>query len=437
MSEPVALAAPRLRLLGEWLGRMLVTAAGVALPTLLAQVVLPGAQGAALPDDAGFVAQQTSIVGNGLDGVLLAFVLVELAALSFPRWRRLRQGVGRVHLLRATFVVATMVVIAQAMFNAWALRGYGWALFEPGFGPLLIDAGALVAGTGLLLVGARAVSRWGSGHGLSVVAVLGALPGWLVRADAATTGDDAELLVRTLLFVTIATVALLGREVRGERLPVVGLLPLLVPAWAMQVVAFVGLVTTFDLGALGALGWMFRPTLWTVVTVVLLLTFLPALLRSRAARGATSSSQIRGILGLSLGRGSAVSGAIAVAIVLADQSLGFDLSFFAAGSGIAYFVVALACVMDVLREAALRSRVQLVPVLVLTDLAMVDRVGERLAREDISHVMRGVGHRTLLRFFGPWVPVKLLVDRERAEEATRLARTEANREAYAEITRFF
>lgn len=415
----------------ELLLRLLVTAVGVALPSLLAQIALPGVQaGAGLGPE-----ESTSIVAHGLDGVLLGFVLVEVAALLVPRWRRLRHGAGRVQLLRATFVVATMVVVAQAMFGAWALRAYGWELLEPGFGALLVDAAALVGGTGLLLIGARAVSRWGSGHGLSVVAVLGALPGWLMRADAVTSvAEDREMLVRTLLFVTIGTVVLLGREVRGERLPVAGLVPLLVPGWAMQLLLFVGLVTQIDLSGVPALGWVFRPTLWTVVTVALLATVVIAALRADVGvvgwRG-----RVRGLYGR--GQAIALSGVMVGLIVAGDQALGFDVSFYAAGAGLATFVMALACLMDVLREAGLRSRSRLVAVLVLTDLAIVDRVGDRLAAADISHVMRGVGHRTLLRFFGPWVPVRLLVDRERAEEAMRLARAEANREAYAEITRFF
>jgi len=379
------------------------------------------AEAADLASATGLTSAHTSIVGNGLDGVLLAFVLVEITALALPRWRPLRHGRGRVQLMRATFIVAAALVVAQAMLSAWALRTFGWELIEPGLGPLLIDALALTLGTLALLVGARIVSRWGTGHGLSVVAVLGALPAWLARAEMTTaTGDDPEALVRTLVFATMATVAILGREVRGERLPVAGLVPLLAPGWVMQLVSFASIFVVLDLS------WLFAPSLWTVVTVAMTLTIGLAWLQqpgfaSLRARGAAI----------------ALSAALPGLIVAGDRALGFDVSFFGAGAGLAFFVIAVACTMDVLREAGLRTRTRLVPILVFSDLAVADRVGRRLAEADIAHVMRAVGHRTLLRFFGPWVPVKLLVDRDRADEASRLAYAEANREAHEEITRFF
>jgi hypothetical protein len=51
--------------------------------------------------------------------------------------------------------------------------------------------------------------------------------------------------------------------------------------------------------------------------------------------------------------------------------------------------------------------------------------------------MRGLGHRTLLRVFGPWVPIRLFVATEAAEEALALVRDELGREDREALARVF
>ena len=51
--------------------------------------------------------------------------------------------------------------------------------------------------------------------------------------------------------------------------------------------------------------------------------------------------------------------------------------------------------------------------------------------------MRGLGHRTLLRVFGPWVPIRVFVASEAAEQARALVREEVSREDREALGRVF
>ncbi len=409
--------------MGRLLLKALVTIAGAALPTLLARVPLPGWEDPGGSLMAMFQTHHVAIGALGLDAVLLAFVLVELAAAVMPRWRELRRGQGRIELMRVVILAGTVMVVLQAIFVAWSVRAFGLEPFAPGVLPLVLDVAALIGGVLALLGAARAVSRWGLGHGLSVVVVLGALPYWLERGQASAGGDDAEAFARTLVLVAIGAIALVGREVRGERVPVAGLLPLLLPWWIMQAVVLVAVFVPLD-----ALEPLFSPSRAAVFTVVVALALAIPLAAPGGRRVAVMRARAQAL---------ALSTAMVAALVAVDQSMWGDVSFLGLGAGCAYFVIAVATTMDVLREASLAGRVELVAVLTFSDVAVADRVSRRLAEADIAHVMRGLGHRTLLRFFGPWVPVRLMIDRSRAEEGLRIARDESNRESYAEIAAAF
>ena len=404
----------------ETLVRLVVTLAAAALPTLLQRVPLPGFEALGEFD----VMPAFSLGGLGLDAVLLAFVLVEIAALAVPRWRELRWR-GRVQLLRVTFVLAAALVLVQALLVVWLMRGSEF--FTPGVGPMLLDAVVLIAGVAILLGASRVVTRWGTGHGLSVVAVLGLVPRWFERADVGSASGDEEAGIRTLVFAALGALVLVGREVRGVRLPIAGLVPLLLPAWLLQGVVLVQLVIGVDLEP------MFGGSVLMVATVAAFVTIAIVGLQVRTSRERAPPMQMLRALGPAI----VLSIVATSAIALGDGALDLGTGLVGANAGLAFFVMAVVVLMDVLREASLRMHVRLVPVLAFDDVAAADRAGARLAKEDIAFVLRGVGHRTLLRFFGPWVPVRLFVETSRAEEAAAIARAEAQRDAHDDITRFF
>ncbi|MBL8783283.1 MAG: hypothetical protein JNJ59_00165 [Deltaproteobacteria bacterium] len=397
----------------------------MATPTLLAAIHLPlgdsFANEAYLPDSEALEAI-SSPGALGLDAVLIAFVLVELAALAVPRWRRHRLGPGRVHLARATMLVGAVLVLAQAAFTAWAAS---W-IHGAGLGPILVHMGALVAGVLVMLGVARAVTRFGLGHGLSVVAVLGSLPAWLERLPPRLPSADAEGAARTLILVALVAVVLVGRPVRGVRLPVAGLVPILFIAWLLQ-----GLLLAASLVPALSGSWLaplMTPSFGVFAGIVgvtaLGWAWLFAEDRSRRAWAATWPA-----LAISVG--------LVLGVVWADRELGWLVSPVMANVQTAYFFVAVTVAVDVVRELGARWDGPLTLIETLDSVPIADRVGQRLAEADIAFVMRGLGHRTLLRVFGPWVPIRLFVAAEAAEEALALVRDELGREDREALARVF
>lgn len=407
------------------LGRVAMTALGVATPSLLAAVHLPidaSFAGEWLDYDTGSSLDAALNPGAlGLDAVLLAFVLVELVALAVPRWRRHRVGPGRVHLARATMAVGAVLVLAQAAIVAW---GASW-FHGAGLATTIIHMLALVVGVLVTLAVARAVTRFGLGHGLSVVGVLGALPAWLAHLPPRLPSDDQESTARTLILVAVAAVVLVGRPLRGVRLPVAGLVPIFFIAWLLQ-----GLLLAASFLPALAGSWLapllapsFGAFAGLVGITALGWAWLFAEDRSRAAAWTTWPALV-------------VSVALVVGVVWADQQLGWLVSPVYANLQTAFFFVAVTVAVDVVRELGARWDGPLTLIETLDSVPVADRVGQRLADADIAFVMRGLGHRTLLRVFGPWVPIRLFVATENAAEALSLVRQElgrGDREALARV----
>ena len=92
----------------------------------------------------------------------------------------------------------------------------------------------------------------------------------------------------------------------------------------------------------------------------------------------------------------------------------------AAAAGGRLGVVVTAVIMDVVGEWRARHGRELRSVWPLHRVYAVDPALARLAAAGITAYPRGVYLRTLLQFFGPWVPVELLVPEDRAAEAEAL-----------------
>jgi len=408
------------------LERLVVTALGVATPTLLSKVHISLGDLALdelLPLDSRVTFETVMSPGAlALDAVLIAFVLVELAALAVPGWRRHRVGSGRVHLARATMVVGAVLVLAHAALTAWGAS----FVYGGGLGHILVHMGVLVAGVVAMLVVARAVTRFGLGHGLSVVAVLGALPWWLEHLPERMPGDDQEGTARTLILVAVLAVVVVGRPLRGVRLPLAGLVPVLFVAWFFQVLL---LVATLVPGFAGSwLSPLLTPSAGVLAGIVgvtaLGWAWLFAEDRSLRAWAVTWPAL-------------AVSVALVLVVGWADQQLGWLPSAFMANSQTAYFFIAVTVAVDVVRELGARWDGPLTLIETLDSVPVADRVGAKLAEADIGFVMRGLGHRTLLRVFGPWVPIRLFVSSDAADEALALVREELGREDREALAREF
>jgi hypothetical protein len=153
-----------------------------ALVTLAVLVVCLVAQKFPLPTLPKPTANQPLFVNNsilllGIQPVLFAFVLVELAALLIPPWRPLRTGgrVGREKLRNASSVLGLLLALGQASFVAVALQATASGSY--GAGSLALTVLILLGATAALIGLARIVDEEGLGGGFPVLLLAFTLPG--------------------------------------------------------------------------------------------------------------------------------------------------------------------------------------------------------------------------------------------------------------------
>jgi hypothetical protein len=373
-----------------------------------------------------------------------AFVLVELVALAVPRLRPLRVGGPgpRRKLLVASLLVALAFATLQAYFLVRWLEGAELTYRVPvatgeGLGWVVTVMATLVAGMFLQVGIAFLISRYGLGNGFSVLIAWSSL---LVLAT-----DGVHILVRIklgelgpimLVGWVAAGVALawgarrvvtprpsLGSEAPDPlagvvRLPTSGLVPISDGASLLQVPQLavnLGLVAlapvserlvpgamaylvTFALVSTG-LCWVLSRLFYRTAAVTPLLPVedAPRLLRARLR---TQTWRTAGLL---------------AALLVADHLLlrqRIDLDFVS--------VLVLTFVgMDLFAEArARRATPELVKVWELHRVYAVAPVLAALERAGIGAQLRGLHHRTLLYFFGPYVPFDVLVPAGQEARAT-------------------
>jgi len=155
----------------------------------------------------------------GLGPFVIAFVLVELFALAVPALRRRRLSDRR---LRARLWVAALVLgaawaFARGLGQAWWLEQFHYGQYYDTLGrdPVLLQgwdfrlAHALLvaAGSGLLALAARAISRHGAGRGFAVLLLAGGLAE-LPRLGAALWRSwDSGLIVPARLLLPLLSLA--------------------------------------------------------------------------------------------------------------------------------------------------------------------------------------------------------------------------------------
>ena len=425
----------------------LVTLAGVAAAAASSFVPLPGIDldmfDRTWADGGPYGA--FSLFALGLMPFFSAFVLVELAALLVPRWRPLRSGTqgGRARLGIAAAALGLVLAAAQAWLAAW------W-LAELAHRPISIVDGALVTESALpfgrtallLFAGASALGllalvldRYALGNGLALV-LLGGLATDAYQLVRWLWSEQSPLAERLALAVGIGLVAVLTSGVlrwrgRGEsaagriRLPTAGIVPLglapiaavllaiwppsMIPlAWLEALPGAISGPLLLQLGLLVALSvglsWLFsRPQ-----------TLGPATSRDRAARRGLSAS---------LARATLLSTGYLAALLLLEHLLGRWATHMAVP--VAAAAVTTAILMDLVAEGRAHwRRGDLVPLWPLHGVQEVDRVVDALARAGIDVHTRGLYLRSMLHFFGPFVPVVLHVPGARRAEAARLVRAQ-------------
>jgi hypothetical protein len=117
------------------------------------------------------------IMALGLSPLIIGYVLVELAALLVPAWRALRVGgpAGRAKLHRASLAVGMFVAFFQALVLAAWMDVMGVSQ-NPGLGFRLITVVTLLGATAVVVVMMRMVDREGLGSGFAVLLLAGLIP---------------------------------------------------------------------------------------------------------------------------------------------------------------------------------------------------------------------------------------------------------------------
>ena len=440
-------------------GRLLLSLILCAPLFLLPHLLIPGID----PDALRFLRNasghadlsQLSVVALGLTPFLVGFQLVELAALAVPalRWRRLSGSWSRRPLTIASLLVGGLFALVQAFFvcrwieaSAAGFRGMGGLITREGWvftGPALL---ALLGGTAALAGCAHAIRRWGLGNGYSWLIAAG-VAGSLVQQTlrvwtrpgmevAPADGLATAALVAALAWgchrlsrerpwlelpvaegmslqplpptcglsplVAAASLLLLPGTLHNLGLPLGGLSALLVPGSTVYLVS--------DLVLIGATGLLLALAFYPPGVVLRFFEELAGRLGRPLACGRPELSQL-------LRRAALRSVALLAALPVAQHLLGRRIVV----SNLLELVVLIMVVLDLQREwRARRAEPSLTVVWELHRLYAVAPIRALLEARGIPVTVRGLQHRRLLFFFGPFVPVELLAPADRAEEAAAL-----------------
>ena len=361
-----------------------------------------------------------SVFALGLTPILGAFWLVELAALCVPRWRPLRTGgpSGRGRLLWATHRLGLALACVQALGVAAYLDKLGALESDRRLSRLLVVF-TLVAGACLLVAATEFLDGAAVGGGFSLLVTAFALPS--LRPLGAILAP-MTLAGGALLLVALGTIFVLRWRPAGGPgkpsavpLPACGLVPL---QWSAAIAAGALIAAEYGIWpeALRAFG---TGTGAGALAVGLALT---------AGLGVAWGSLFNRpskVAAFGPGAGGRVARAVArsTVYVLGLASVGWlvgrqlDLPSFS----VVPLVAVAALVLDVVAEAAaIQRHGELVPVWPEHRLYAVDGALAALDRGGVPGLARSVHQRVLWHFFAPFIPVQIMVPRERAEEAGAL-----------------
>ncbi|NWJ39352.1 MAG: hypothetical protein HXX12_00080 [Geothrix sp.] len=375
----------------------------------------------------------------GLGPVVSGFLLVELAALVVPAWRewRLNGPGGRARLRTAALLVGLGMAALQSFSLVQLMKANRFIGHDTL--TLLATWMALMAGVWILLALMRVIDRHGLGSGFSVV-LLGLLASEAQRAAVKNhlffRGTPTRLMVLTLLVVLLSLAFRreaggTGRPARRMDLPfpACGLQPYFLPLLALT------LLTALRLGFRAFSMPQVRDPFAvlagrlndTVFLGVALLVSVPLFTLLFNWPGHVADAWNRRHAGQEEAHLREAWRAVARSMV---QSAGFLIGLLALRGlllrerdpmDLVSLVLLMAIATDLVREWGFR--IQHGALASAWPLHRVHALGpalETLQEAGIPAFARGLHHRSLLQFFGPMVPVDLLVPETRVEEASGL-----------------
>ena len=384
-------------------GRLVVTLGAPLLTVLAGRILVPGLD----RDWTDYLLREgnrraLSVVALGLTPVLTAFVLVELAALAVPPWRKLRTGGRRGPLLLAALGLSALLAGLQGwLITRWlvGLGDYGRELLVGS--PWLVVV-TLIGGTFALLALASVVTRHGLGSGVMVVLLGGGLVELHAVARNLRHAGSARLTLTlaAVAALALATTWLLARRTTVQpqrRLPGSSLDALVLPQLVLALLSLAVLVG--GVAPARVLEWL-QPARVEVLVVFALVAATIAVGLGRAYTGRLDAAPVD------------------VAFLTLVLVVGYVLGKLA-GLPALSIVIGTGWLLDVQAEWCARLP-DPVDVAELDDPQRGDLVLGTLAAAGIPAHLRGVNVRTLLRFFAPFVPITVRVPRAQAAEAQEL-----------------
>jgi len=416
--------------------RLAVSLAAVAIAYALTWLRLPTVDAELLQRGLHFgIRENVSVAALGLNPLVSAAILVELVALIVPSWRalRVRGAQGRAKLWRASVVLTFIVAVFQAFGISMFLANLSPQTGGIAFHGLTVLT--LVAGTALLLLIAHAVERWGLGNGLSLLLAGAFLPDILRTLDVTRQRiNDESIAPMTLVICAAAMLAMAFATVRAMRgsastpapsirVPASGA----APVWDAH--ALVMLPATF--AGMGVIAFESLPqpgsALHTIglLAAALLLTPVACWLFNQPQRVA----RVHRTLGFegtvpeakALLRRAMLRSAIWVAVIVLGSTVVLQVFGGDVAIGGALVIVVTSVVLDLLAEFRFRKQHEQV-VLIWEEhrVYAADAALTILQGAGIPTLLRGVHHRTLLQFFGPYVAMHVCVPESRETEARAL-----------------
>ena len=424
--------------------RLALTLALPAAALLLARVPLMGLDLEVLKGTREYDPTMFGVFSLGVGPIISAALLVELAALLLPRWRRLRHGgyEGRARLWTRVRVLTLILAATQAFFVLrWMTSANAQLRFLPdGVLPRVLVMVVPTLGTFLLLWIAERIDRRGTGNGISVLIAAFSLPdllhtGYLVALRFQDVEPLRGHLLLALMLVVGVVIAVGRRPARGWQyqpprpellVPASGVIPFSMAASLLNLPA--ALSAFVDLSPWRSL-WS-DTNLHLVLQVPLLAVLAAAFTRlfNRPARVAEVWRRGPG----HLDEAAALAAARAAYLPGLGRALAILLALAFAGwlgwkEGVpvhALALVVLGCVgADVVTELRFRrAHGALERVWPVHRPYALGPALAGLAGAGIPAFPRALRHGALLSSWGPYVPVEILVPGARAEEAQALLR---------------
>lgn len=406
---------------------------------------------------------QFSVVAFGLAPILTGFWLTEVLALFIPNWRRWRiEGQsGRRKLYWIALGIGLVVLLFQ-VFSSLAFFQHHKLLQTPttqgsAFKThLYVFVGFSLGSLGLVGL-AEMIRKWGLGNGFSVLIASALIPDLLRQGyqwqEAWTTGLGSPVYLLASLLLVVLVTSLLWKLFRSQTstvprpsktstaaqtgdttqrpkaltLPICGMVPyqdaaiLLMLPTTLASLGWISMNRIYGLTP-ESVGYVIAASvLYVVLGVAYSLLFyrvdyvMPWLPDSFKTEDSASTQALfrqhrRKIMWMSI-----------LFLLLLFHGYSYIQRTFAWSIGLYAWVVGVAVVLDLWDEWKARSWYgDLVSVRPVHRLYTLHLAVSALNEAGISVHVRSLYHRSLLQFFGPFVPVELMVPRSQAETAQAL-----------------